>query len=119
VTVLDTMMAKDPAQRYQTPDEVANALTPWTMAPIDPPSEKEMPQLSRAALAKEAVSTKETVTIGEETPAPKKKKKPAPSPVPEGPAEGQEKLWSSIQVVVIVVLGILTFLVGWGLFGHR
>src|SRR5262245_22326423 len=41
--VLDKMMAKELGERYQTPAEVVAALTPWTQAPIAPPSEEEMP----------------------------------------------------------------------------
>src|SRR5229473_2312137 len=48
--VVEKMMAKDPAQRYQTPAEVVEALTPWTQQPIPPPPEKEMPRLSPAAM---------------------------------------------------------------------
>ncbi|HYV38666.1 MAG TPA: serine/threonine-protein kinase, partial [Gemmataceae bacterium] len=47
--VLSTMMAKNPDDRYHTPMEVAEALSPWTQNPIAPPSEEEMPQLSLAA----------------------------------------------------------------------
>jgi serine/threonine protein kinase len=47
--VIDKMMAKDPAQRYQTPVDVAEALGPFTETPIPPPSADEMPQLSLAA----------------------------------------------------------------------
>jgi serine/threonine protein kinase len=47
--IVERMMAKDPAQRYQTPREVAEALAPWTQTPIAPPPEREMPQLSLAA----------------------------------------------------------------------
>ncbi|HEY1377600.1 MAG TPA: protein kinase [Gemmataceae bacterium] len=47
--VIDRMLAKDPADRYQTPAEVAAALDPWTVTPIPPPPESEMPRLSRAA----------------------------------------------------------------------
>jgi hypothetical protein len=43
------MMAKDPAQRPQTPQEVADALAPFTEQPIGPPPEDEMPRLSPAA----------------------------------------------------------------------
>ncbi len=50
VAILDKMMAKDPAQRYQTPAEVASVLEPWTGTPIGPPPEDEMPRLSPAAL---------------------------------------------------------------------
>jgi serine/threonine protein kinase len=49
VGVIDKMMAKDVAQRYQTPQEVADALAPWTQTPIPPPPESEMPQFSLAA----------------------------------------------------------------------
>src|SRR5262249_28254454 len=41
--VLDKMLAKDRTQRYQTPLEVAQALEPWTGAPIAPPSDQAMP----------------------------------------------------------------------------
>jgi hypothetical protein len=47
--VVETMMAKEPGRRYQTPAEVADALAPWTQTPIPPPPESEMPQLSPAA----------------------------------------------------------------------
>jgi serine/threonine protein kinase len=46
--VLSRMMAKDPAQRYQTPAEVAEALAPWTADPLPPPAEEEMPRLCPA-----------------------------------------------------------------------
>lgn len=44
--VLDRMMAKDPAERYQTPLEVAQALAAWTADPIPPPPAREMPEHS-------------------------------------------------------------------------
>jgi serine/threonine protein kinase len=50
VTVLERMMAKDPADRYQSPAEVVEALAPFTTEPIAPPREEEMPRLSPAAL---------------------------------------------------------------------
>jgi serine/threonine protein kinase len=49
VLVLDKMMAKDRGQRYQTPQAVAEALAPFTQAPIPPPFDDEMPRLSPAA----------------------------------------------------------------------
>jgi serine/threonine protein kinase len=48
--VLRQMIAKDPAQRYQTPGEVAQALAPFTQTPIPPPPEIELKRLSPAAL---------------------------------------------------------------------
>jgi serine/threonine protein kinase len=47
--LIDRMMAKDPAQRPQAPQEVADALAPYTAEPIGPPPEDEMPRLSPAA----------------------------------------------------------------------
>jgi serine/threonine protein kinase len=47
--LIERMMAKDPAQRPQTPRVVADALAPYTAEPIGPPPEDEMPRLSPAA----------------------------------------------------------------------
>ena len=46
--VVDKMLAKNPAQRYQTPAEVIAALLPWTSEPLPAPREDEMPRLSPA-----------------------------------------------------------------------
>ncbi len=43
------MLAKSPAERFQLPVEVAEALEPWTQTPIPPPPEEEMPTLSPGA----------------------------------------------------------------------
>jgi serine/threonine protein kinase len=48
--IIEKAMAKDPAQRYQTPMAVADALAPWTTTPIALPPEIEMPRLSPAAM---------------------------------------------------------------------
>ncbi len=48
VAIVEKMMAKDPAQRYPTPEHVIEALVPWTQTPIAPPPEEEMPALSPA-----------------------------------------------------------------------
>lgn len=54
--VLHRMMAKDPAQRYQVPTEVVEALVPWTATPIDPPAESELPQRSAAVRSLQPLS---------------------------------------------------------------
>ena len=54
--IVDKMLAKDPAQRFQAPAEVAQALAPWTRAPIPPPAESEFHRLSPAVLAGAAPS---------------------------------------------------------------
>lgn len=45
LAVLRKMMAKDPAERYQEPIEVAEALAEWAEAPVGAPPEREMPVL--------------------------------------------------------------------------
>ncbi len=47
--ILDKMMAKSPAERYQSPQEVADALSPYGQMPIPPPAEDELPRLSPLA----------------------------------------------------------------------
>jgi serine/threonine protein kinase len=42
--VLRVMMAKNPADRFQQPLEVVEALSEWVHQPIDPPPAREMPQ---------------------------------------------------------------------------
>src|SRR6516225_7396686 len=48
VAVIDKAMSKDVAARYQSPLEMAEALSEWTKTPIPPPPENEMPKLSLA-----------------------------------------------------------------------
>jgi hypothetical protein len=47
--ILERMMMKDRAARYQTPAELAGALARFVQTPIPPPPESEMPWLSPAA----------------------------------------------------------------------
>ena len=47
--VIEKMTKKDPAERYQTPLEVIEALTPWTSTPIDGPTDPEMPRTKAAS----------------------------------------------------------------------
>ena len=49
IAVVDKMMAKDAANRYQTPAEVMSALAQRVAVPIPPPSDRELPTLSPAA----------------------------------------------------------------------
>src|SRR5205809_450245 len=62
VRIIDRMLAKDPAERYQTPADVVLALDPWTETPIPPPPESEMPNLSRAARRAEPATA--TLAVG-------------------------------------------------------
>jgi serine/threonine protein kinase len=54
--LIERMMAKNPALRPQTPQEVADALAPFTEHPIAPPPEDEMPRLCPAASRKQSPS---------------------------------------------------------------
>jgi eukaryotic-like serine/threonine-protein kinase len=49
IAIVEKMMAKDPAQRYQKPQDVVDSLAPWTQTPIPPPLDTEMPFHSLAA----------------------------------------------------------------------
>ncbi|QEL19523.1 serine/threonine protein kinase [Limnoglobus roseus] len=50
IRVVEKLMMKDPDERYQTPAEVMAALQEFVQSPISPPSEKELPALSPAAM---------------------------------------------------------------------
>jgi serine/threonine protein kinase len=58
IAIVEKMMAKSVAQRFQTPAEVAQALARWTAKPIAPPSEAELPQLCPAARSTSAVASR-------------------------------------------------------------
>jgi serine/threonine protein kinase len=50
VAILKKMMAKEVNARYQTPQDLAEALAPFVSTPIPPPPEAEMPRLSPLAM---------------------------------------------------------------------
>jgi hypothetical protein len=77
VAVLEKMMAKDPAQRYQEPLDVAEALSPWTQTPIQPPPDNEMPKFSLAAAPRSMVGNADSLGVSgrqgaDSSPAPRK-----------------------------------------------
>ncbi len=47
--VVDRMLAKSPSDRFQEPAEVVTALAGWAAEPVEPPSEAELPKLSKAS----------------------------------------------------------------------
>jgi eukaryotic-like serine/threonine-protein kinase len=79
VTIVERMMSKDPAQRPQTPLEVAEILVPWTQTPIPPPPEDEMPQLSPAAMG--SMPSDSNVSSGPKTPTTVHELSPTPRKV--------------------------------------
>jgi serine/threonine protein kinase len=64
--IVEKMTAKDLTQRPQTPQEVVEALAPWTQTPIPPPPPEEMPRLSPAAMGN--VPSDNTPSAGPRTP---------------------------------------------------
>ncbi len=98
VAIVEKMMAKDPNQRPQTPQEVAELLTPWTQTPIGPPPEHEMPQLCPAAMGN--VPSDAGSTSGPKTPPSGSPLSPAPrktwqvgSATPAPPTRPQNRLF--------------------------
>lgn len=57
VAVINKMMAKSPADRFQQPIEVIAALESWLKLPIPPPLESEIPPVSIAARAPVAATS--------------------------------------------------------------
>lgn len=101
--VIKKMLAKDRADRYQTPDEVVKALTPWvrgtpepkTKQPISPaaPPAKKGPETVHAADAETLVGTAEDRSTGSGVRSGKKARSD-----PHGP-EGKRKAAKSAPAV--------------------
>ncbi len=77
VGIIDRMMAKDVNQRYQSPQEVADALVPYTQTPIPPPPDNEMPPCRLAAAPRSVVGEGGTSSSARRT-----TDSPPPSPPP-------------------------------------
>src|SRR5262249_51645471 len=93
--VLTRMMAKDPAKRYQTAGEVAQALTPFAQQKVVdavPPAAPPPPAEPR------------TVSLA-----------PPPAPAPRRAAAGAGRRW----LVAAVVLGIVGVLAGGAVLVHN
>src|SRR5262245_13936101 len=58
VVILERMLAKDPARRFQSPSEVIEALAPWTQEPFLPPAEWLSAPNAAGALAPRAGGSK-------------------------------------------------------------
>jgi eukaryotic-like serine/threonine-protein kinase len=80
VAIIEKMMAKDPNQRPQTPQEVSELLIPWTQTSIPPPPENEMPQLCPAAMGS-SVPSDTNLGSGPKTPPSGNEASPAPRKV--------------------------------------
>lgn len=79
------MMAKQPAERFQKPGEVAAALEPFTREALPPPPATEMPTLSPASIGYVACEPATAVTTGTPPPSPQPMPKQAVPPQPAPP----------------------------------
>ncbi len=90
LAVINKMIAKDPAERYQTPAEVVDALEPFTRTPVPLPSEAEMPRLSPAVTRGTPAETSLPFTPPvKNVPPPAAEKKPEPPAAPPAPARSR------------------------------
>jgi serine/threonine protein kinase len=90
--VLDRMMAKNPADRFRAPGDVAAALGTWAGAAISPPADVEMPRRSRTVRSA-GPSTHPTVL--DTRPTSHEYDAPGPRPAAR-PARWFACLWSAI-----------------------
>lgn len=58
IEILGRLTEKSPDRRYQTPADLMSALAGWVQVPISPPDDRDLPQLSPAAMAGAAPSPK-------------------------------------------------------------
>jgi serine/threonine protein kinase len=90
--IVEKMMAKEAGQRYQTPQEVMDALIPWVQAPIGPPPAEEMPRLCPAATgaapAEPGVGLAAAAQAGMPSPSPRKSWQVSTTPGSRSPVAG-------------------------------
>lgn len=114
IQVASKMMAKRPDDRYQEPEEIVEALEPWTREPIDPPLPHEIPR--RAILSHQALSMQpdsslrpgSSVTFSD-TPAPRGH---MPSSVLRIISRSNQHPKGIIAVIVFVVAAFIWWVVG-------
>ncbi len=82
--IVDRMLAKSPSDRYQEPADVVDVLAEWTHEPIPPPSESELPRLSKAARALLDARPKPSPRASV---SPSTRRGPSPAPAALPPAE--------------------------------
>jgi serine/threonine protein kinase len=100
--VVQRMMAKDPAQRYQTPAEVVLALSPWSQTWAPPPSSTRLPgPPSGTRLPTPSSNTRLPPPPSEARPA-KTVKPPARRPAPPK----RHARWLAVGGAAAVLLGV-------------
>ncbi len=84
--IIERMMTKDRAKRYQTPAQVVDALAQWTAKPIQQPPDQWMPRLSPAAMGGMEPGA---ASVTAATPSPTALPVPVPRPPTVTPAPGR------------------------------
>src|SRR5262245_48604707 len=115
--VLTRMIAKDPADRYQSPAEVMEALADWINPPPPPPTETELPLRSfgSSSSSDSSLSGRGQITLTWPKPGLRTgvtgaltKHRPLPSPDAEDPTRSPTKRWAIYGVgalgVVVIIL---------------
>jgi hypothetical protein len=117
VAVMDRMLAKKPADRYQTPLELIEALAPLAHASVAPPTEAEMPKLSPAAralmgrgtpaapLRLPARAAAKTAPLPAADPPAPAVPEPTPTPTPVPKRRRRRPIW--VAVVGLPLLAVL------------
>lgn len=88
IAIIDKMLAKNPADRYQTPAEAVAALAPWVSAAIYPPPERET--LPPSETGGPGLSTA-SISPGAPRPAPMAPGAPMPAAAPAPSAASSER----------------------------
>jgi serine/threonine protein kinase len=91
VAIIDRMMTKDRAKRYQTPAQVVDALAAWTAKPIQQPPDAWMPRLSPAAMGGSGDLAAASVAAATPSPGglpPGQARPPTATPAPAGRPSG-------------------------------
>jgi serine/threonine protein kinase len=130
------MMAKSPAQRYQTAAEIYQALAPWDTEPVHPPSEDELPRLSPrsqgpgssapgfaptpSALLPVMPEARSTVTAVTALPASQSSAPALAAPTPPPPAPTQPRGhdwrgWAIIGTAAVLIFGGAIVGIHWAL----
>ncbi len=122
VAIVERMMAHDPADRFQQPIEVVNALTPWTQSPVDPPRfdapaprqprSRQLPPPRPVERDTDRTATppvRPSTHVGVRRPTapvlepPAAKAAPVAAP-PERPRPAESKLWQVVLVLATLLL---------------
>ncbi|MFO0809475.1 MAG: protein kinase [Gemmataceae bacterium] len=125
LTILDTMMAKKPEDRFQSAGEVAEALSPWADVDVPLPSDDELPRRSLASQGSSGHISRgsrgpgskapSTVRRGSasavtELPTPGAPMKSRPLARPSVPATPGFKRWAKNRLIAGIAAGVVAII---------